>query len=137
MMVISYKRYDDTLQPFNGITTLSIPTRPWPSLDKSTGSSDPYRSAVRPSGGPGPRCEPQVSCTWEAPVPGCCSSFTVLPPALFWPRPSCQVRFPPVRRLSCRLKSSGIPRYSTAGRQKLKLDAAVGRRERTLCMSSF
>ena len=62
--------------------------------------------------------------TWWPSVPGCWSSFTVLPPAVFWPRPSCQVRFPPVRRLSWCLKSSGSALYSTAGRQKLKLEAA-------------
>lgn len=62
--------------------------------------------------------------TCRASVPGCCSSFTVLPPAVFCPRPSCQVRFPPVRRLSWCLKSSGRALYSTAGLQKLKLDAA-------------
>lgn len=59
-------------------------------------------------------------------MPGCCSSFTVRPPAVFCPRPSCQVRFPPVRRPSWCLKSSERARYSTAGRQKLKLDAAAG-----------
>lgn len=58
-------------------------------------------------------------------MPGCCSSFTVLPPAVFCPRPSCQVRFPPGRRLSWCLKSSGRALYSTAGLQKLKLDAAI------------
>lgn len=62
--------------------------------------------------------------TCRASVPGCCSSFTVLPPAVFCPRPSCQVRFPPVRRLSWCLKSSGRALYSRAGLQKLKLDAA-------------
>lgn len=62
--------------------------------------------------------------TCRASVPGCCSSFTVLPPTVFCPRPSCQVRFPPVRRLSWCLKSSGRALYSTAGLQKLKLDAA-------------
>ena len=65
-----------------------------------------------------------VFSTCRASVPGCCSSFTVLPPAVFCPRPSCQVRFPPVRRLSWCLKSSGRALYSTAGLQKLKLDAA-------------
>lgn len=65
-----------------------------------------------------------VRRTCRASVPGCCSSFTVLPPAVFCPRPSCQVRFPPVRRLSWCLKSSGRALYSTAGLQKLKLDAA-------------
>lgn len=68
--------------------------------------------------------------TCRASVPGCCSSFTVRPPATFWPRPSCQVRFPPVRRLSWCLKSSDRALYSTAGRQKLKLDAAAERRAR-------
>lgn len=66
------------------------------------------------------------SFTCRASVPGCCSSFMALPPALFCPRPSCQVRFPPVLRLSCCLKSSGRALYSTAGLQKLKLDAAAG-----------
>lgn len=66
-----------------------------------------------------------VRFTCRASVPGCCSSFTVLPPALFCPRPSCQVRFPPVLRLNCCLKSSGRALYSTAGLQKLKLDAAA------------
>lgn len=65
-----------------------------------------------------------VRCTCRASVPGCCSNFTVLPPAVFCPRPSCQVRFPPVRRLRRCLKSSGRALYSTAGLQKLKLDAA-------------
>lgn len=65
-----------------------------------------------------------VRRTCRASVPGCCSSFTALPPAVFCPRPSCQVRFPPVRRLSWCLKSSGRALYSTAGLQKLKLDAA-------------
>lgn len=63
--------------------------------------------------------------TCRASVPGCCSSFTVRPPAVFHPRPSCHVRFPPVRRLSWCLKSSGRALYSTAGLQKLKLDAAA------------
>lgn len=67
-----------------------------------------------------------MSSTCRDSVPGCCSSFTVLPPAVFCPRPSCQVRFPPVRRLSWYLKSSGSALYSTAGLQKLKLDAAGG-----------
>lgn len=66
-----------------------------------------------------------VFSTCRASVPGCCSSFTVRPPAVFHPRPSCQVRFPPVRRLSWCLKSSGRALYSTAGLQKLKLDAAA------------
>lgn len=66
----------------------------------------------------------EVLGTCRASVPGCCRSFTVLPPAVFCPRPSCQVRFPPVRRLNWCLKSSGRALYSTAGRQKLKLDAA-------------
>lgn len=63
--------------------------------------------------------------TCRASVPGCCSNFTVRPPATFCPRPSCQVRFPPVRRLSWCLKSSDRALYSTAGLQKLKLDAAA------------
>lgn len=63
-------------------------------------------------------------------MPGCCRSFTVLPPAVFCPRPSCQVKFPPVRRLSWCLKSSGRALYSTAGLQKLKLEAARKRQRR-------
>lgn len=66
----------------------------------------------------------EVFGTCRASVPGCCSSFTLRPPAVFCPRPSCQVRFPPVRRLSWCLKSSGRALYSTAGLQKLKLEAA-------------
>lgn len=47
---------------------------------------------------------PQVSLcghlyTWMPSVPGCCSSLTVRVCAVFWPRPSCQVRLlPPARR---------------------------------------
>lgn len=37
--------------------------------------------------------------TWMPSVPGCCSSLTVLVCAVFWPRPSCQVKLlPPARR---------------------------------------
>lgn len=77
------------------------------------------------------KCRSQVS-TCAACVPGCCSSFTVLPPVVLCPRPSCQVRFPPVRWLNWCLKSSDKTLYSTAGLQKLKLDAAERIREKKI-----
>lgn len=71
-----------------------------------------------------------LGLTCSPSVPGCCSSLTGRPPAVLRPCPSCQVRFPPAQRLNWYLKSSGRALYSTAGRQKVKLEAAAIQKER-------